>query len=79
MPLILLAVIGAIAGYVATRLMRVPVDLPTSMGIGVIGALVGGVALRILLAASSWIITFVVATVTSMAMIWVWQQFIRRR
>lgn len=79
MPLILLAVVGAIAGYVATRLMRVSVDLPTAMGIGVVGALVGGVALRMLLTASGWIITFVVATLAAMALIWVWQLVTNRR
>ncbi|SDX32398.1 GlsB/YeaQ/YmgE family stress response membrane protein [Roseicitreum antarcticum] len=75
MPLILLAVVGALAGYVATRLMRVQVDLPTAMGIGVIGALVGGVGLRVLMNASGWIVTFVVATLTSMALIWLWKYF----
>lgn len=79
MPLILLAVIGALAGYVATRLMRVQMDLPVAMGLGVIGALVGGLTLRLLLTLSGWVITFFVATLASMALIWLWQRFDKSR
>lgn len=77
--IILLAVIGAAAGYVATRLMRVDVDLPTAMGIGVLGALVGGLGLRLLLTVGGWFVTFVLALAGSMALIWLWQQVTRRR
>lgn len=77
--LLLLAVIGAVAGYVATRLMRVDVDLPTAMGIGVLGALVGGLGLRLILTVGGWFITFLLALGGSVALIWAWQQFSRRR
>lgn len=77
--IILLAAIGAVAGYVATRIMRVQVDLPTAMGIGVLGALLGGVGLRLLLAVGGWFVTFALALAGSMALIWVWQQVTRRR
>ena len=77
--ILLLAVIGAAAGYVATRLMRVDTDLPTAMGIGVIGAILGGFGLRMLLTMGGWVVTFVLAVLGSMALIWVWQLFTRRR
>lgn len=77
--IILLAAIGAVAGYVATRIMRVNVDLPTAMGIGVLGALLGGVGLRLLLAVGGWFVTFMLALAGSMALIWIWQQVTRRR
>jgi len=77
--IILLAVIGAVAGYVATRLMKVDTDLPTAMGIGVLGALLGGLGLRLLLTVGGWFVTFVLALVGSMALIWIWQQVTRRR
>ncbi len=76
---VLLAVIGAAAGYVATRLMRVHTDLPTAMGIGVIGAVVGGLGLRALLTASGWFVTFVLAVLGAMALIWIWQRVSGRR
>ena len=77
--LVLLAVIGAAAGYVATRIMRVDTDLPTAMGIGVLGALLGGLALRLLMSVGGWFVTFVVALAGSVALIWLWQQISRRR
>jgi uncharacterized membrane protein YeaQ/YmgE (transglycosylase-associated protein family) len=77
--IVLLAVIGAVAGYVATRIMKVDADLPTAMGIGVLGALLGGLGLRLLMTVGGWFVTFVLALAGSMALIWLWQQFTRRR
>lgn len=74
---LLLAVTGAAAGMIATRLMRVDADLPTAMGLGVLGALVGGFALRLILTAGGWVVTFVLALMGSMALIWLWQRFKR--
>nr|WP_209426921.1 GlsB/YeaQ/YmgE family stress response membrane protein [Pararhodobacter sp. SW119] len=76
---LLLALIGAAAGYVATRLMRVDVDLPTAMGIGVLGAVLGGLGLRGLLTVGGWFVTFVLAVLGAMALLWVWQAVTRRR
>jgi len=70
---ILLAVIGAAAGLLATRLMRVNMDLPSAMGLGVLGALAGGLVLRLVVTAGGWMITFVLAVMGSMALIWIWQ------
>ncbi len=75
--LVLLVVIGAAAGLLATRLMRVNADLPTAMGLGVLGALVGGFGLRLVLTMGGWVITFVLAVMGSMALIWLWQRFRR--
>ena len=77
--ILLLAVIGAAAGYVATRIMKVDTDLPTAMGIGVLGALIGGLGLRFILTIGGWFVTFALALAGSMALIWIWQQFTRRR
>ena len=75
--ILLLAVIGAAAGLVATRLMRVSADLPTAMGLGVLGALVGGFGLRLVLTAGGWVVTFLLALLGSMALIWLWQKISR--
>ena len=74
-----LVIIGAAAGYLATRLMRVDIDLPSAMGLGVLGALIGGLGLRLLLTVGNWALTFVLALLGSMALIWLWQAFRRRR
>jgi len=75
--ILFLALIGAAAGLLATRLMRVSMDLPSAMGLGVIGALVGGLALRVVVTVGGWAITFVLAVLGSMALLWVWQRFKR--
>ncbi len=76
--LLLLVVIGAAAGYVATRIMRVNVDLPTAMGIGVLGAIIGGFGLRMLLTTGGWVLTFVLSLFGAMALIWIWQRLFSR-
>ncbi len=75
--LIVLVVIGAAAGLLATRLMRVNVDLPSAIGIGVLGALVGGLGLRMVLTVGGWAVTFALALLGAMALIWVWQHLRR--
>jgi len=75
--ILFLAVVGAAAGLLATRLMRVNMDVPSAMGLGVIGALVGGFVLRLIVTVGGWAITFVLAVLGSMALIWVWQRLKR--
>ena len=71
---VLLMVIGAAAGVLATRLMRMDLDLPTAMVVGVLGALAGGVVLRLIVTVGGWAITFVLAVLGAMALLWLWQQ-----
>ena len=54
MGIVLLIIIGAAAGFLATRLMRWEADIPTTIVIGVAGALLGGFALRALLMMAGW-------------------------
>ena len=49
-----LIVIGAAAGFLATRLMRIEADIPTTMFIGIAGALIGGFVLRMLTTVMGW-------------------------
>lgn len=76
--LLFLVVIGGAAGLLATRLMKVNTDLPTTMGIGVLGALFGAFVLRLIVTVGGWAITFVLAAAGSMALIWLWQRFRRK-
>ena len=79
MPVILLVLVGAAAGYVAARIMRVNVDMPTAMVVGVIGAVLGGMAFRFLMASAGWVVMFVIALLASMGLIWAWQKYQGRR
>lgn len=78
MPVIALIVIGAAAGFLATRLMRIESDIPTTMLIGIVGALVGGFLLRALATMMGWLSGFVGAVLGALLVIWIWQM-IRRR
>jgi uncharacterized membrane protein YeaQ/YmgE (transglycosylase-associated protein family) len=77
MGIVLLIIIGAAAGFLATRLMRWEADIPTTIVIGVAGALLGGFALRALLMMAGWMAGFVGAVMGSLLLIWLWQRFAR--
>ncbi len=78
MPVIALIVIGAAAGFLATRLMRIEADIPTTMLIGIVGALVGGFLLRTSITVAGWLSGFVGAVLGALLVIWIWQKYLRR-
>ncbi|CUH43255.1 MULTISPECIES: GlsB/YeaQ/YmgE family stress response membrane protein [Ruegeria] len=78
MPVIALIVIGAAAGFLATRLMRIEANIPTTMLIGIVGALVGGFLLRALITVAGWLSGFVGAVLGALLVIWIWQTYLRR-
>jgi uncharacterized membrane protein YeaQ/YmgE (transglycosylase-associated protein family) len=79
MPMFLLIVIiGAAAGFLATRFMRLHTDVPTTIAIGVAGAVIGWVALRILVAVTGWLAMFLGAVIGAMLLIWLWRMYIAR-
>lgn len=75
MHIIALVIIGAAAGFIATRLMRIETDLVTTIAIGVFGALVGGLVLRALLTITGWMAGFVGAVLGAMLLIWLWRTY----
>ena len=79
MPVVLLIVVGALAGVLATRLMRMNTDLPTAMIIGVLGAVVGGMGFRFLMTSAGWVGAFVLALLGSLVLLWLWKQYQERR
>ena len=79
MQIVLLMIIGAAAGFLATRLMKVEADVPTTIAIGVFGALIGGLVLRVLLTVTGWMAGFVGAVLGAMLLIWLWQTYVVRR
>jgi len=78
MPILILIVIGAAAGFLATRFMRVQTDVPTTIAIGVGGALLGWLILRFLVSITGWVAAFVGAVIGAMALIWLWQKYVSR-
>ncbi|WP_347312402.1 GlsB/YeaQ/YmgE family stress response membrane protein [Defluviimonas sp. SAOS-178_SWC] len=75
MAVLALIIIGAAAGFIATRLMKLETDLITTIAIGILGALVGGLVLRLLLAITGFAAGFVGAVLGAMALIWLWERY----
>jgi uncharacterized membrane protein YeaQ/YmgE (transglycosylase-associated protein family) len=69
---LMLALIGAVAGWLATRIMDVSMGVPQTIAIGVLGALVGGFAVRIVLPLFGG---FVGAVAGACLLIWLLQQY----
>lgn len=79
MPVIYLLIIGAAAGFIATRLMRVEADIITTIVVGMLGALIGGLVLRALLAMLGFGAGLVGAILGSLLLIWLWQTYTGRK
>lgn len=76
MPMILfIVIIGAAAGFLATRFMRIEADVPTTIAIGVIGSVVGWLILRILVTITGALAMFVGAVLGAVLLLWLWQKF----
>lgn len=75
MQVIFLLILGAAAGFIATRLMRLDTDIPTTVAIGALGALIGGFVLRFLIMLSGWAAGFVGAVLGAMMLIWLWRTY----
>lgn len=77
MPILALIIIGAAAGFLATRIMKVNTDVPTTVAIGVGGALIGGLTLRFLMMLTGWAAGFIGAILGAMLLIWVWKTYVK--
>jgi len=75
MSIIWLVIIGAAAGFIATRLMKLETDMVTTIAIGIFGALIGGLLLRFLLMVTGWMAGFVGAVLGAMLLIWLWRTY----
>ncbi|ABF65307.1 GlsB/YeaQ/YmgE family stress response membrane protein [Ruegeria sp. TM1040] len=78
MSVVFLIIVGAAAGFIATRLMRIEADLITTIVIGIAGALIGGLVLRTLLAVMGLFAGLVGAILGAVALIFLWQKLQNR-
>lgn len=79
MPVITFVLIGIAAGFLATRVMKLDADIPTTIAIGIFGALIGGLVLRFLIAVMGLMAGLVGAVLGAMALIWAWQNIGSKR
>ena len=75
MPIVFLIIVGAAAGFLATRLMKLDTDMITTVVIGIFGAPIGGLILRFLLALTGFAAGFVGAILGAMLLIWLWRTY----
>ena len=75
MSIVWLIILGAAAGFLATRFMKVQTDIPTTMAIGIGGALIGGLLLRTLLSVMGMLAGLVGAVLGALLLIWLWQTY----
>lgn len=79
MNFVFLAIVGAAAGFLATRMMRIEAGLPATIAIGVGGAMIGGVLIRFLLEITGWLTGFIGAIAGTLLLLWIWKTYIKGR
>lgn len=74
-----LIIIGAAAGFLATRLMKLETDILTTILIGIAGALIGGLVLNVLLAVMGMLAGLIGAVLGALLLIWLYQTYIQKK
>jgi uncharacterized membrane protein YeaQ/YmgE (transglycosylase-associated protein family) len=78
MSIVFLIVIGAAAGFLATRLLGMELGILPTIALGIGGALVGGLVLRFLLVMTGMLAGLVGAVLGALALIGLWHLVTRR-
>jgi len=79
MGIVFLLIVGAAAGYIATRIMDIDTSIPVTVAIGVLGAVIGGFILTTLLAILGMAAGFVGAVLGALVLIWAYQTYISKK
>lgn len=79
MSVLFLIIIGVAAGFIASKVMKTDLTLVETIAIGVLGAIIGGLVLRGLIAAGSLIFGLVGAVVGACILIWLYQRYFKGR
>ncbi len=79
MNFVLLLIVGAAAGFVATRIMKIETGIPATIAVGIGGAVIGGVLIRFLLQITGAMAGFVGAVLGALLLVWVWKTYIMGR
>ena len=75
MPLVALLVVGVAVGFLASRILRVNLDTPSTIALGVLGALIGSLVLRGLTMLAGIGAGFVGALIGALVLIWAWKTY----
>lgn len=74
-----LIIIGVAAGFIASKVMKTNLSLIETIAIGILGAIIGGLVLRGLIAAGSMIFGLVGAVAGACVLIWLYQRYVKGR
>lgn len=77
MPLVALLIVGVAVGFLATRILRVNLDTPSTIALGVLGALIGSLLLRGLTLLAGIGAGFVGALIGALVLIWAWKTYVK--
>lgn len=77
MPFIWLLVVGVAVGFLASRILKVNLDTPSTIALGVLGAIIGGVVLRALVVLAGAGAGIVGALLAALVLIWAWKSWIK--
>ena len=75
MGVIWLLIVGAAAGFLATRMMKLEASIPVTIATGMGGALSGGLVVRAALAFMGMLGGLVGAVLGAVLLIWLWQKY----
>lgn len=75
MPILYLIIIGAAAGFLATRVMKVETGVVQTVGIGIAGALIGGLILRFVASLFGAAAGLVGAVLGAVLLLYIWKSF----
>lgn len=77
MPLVALLIVGVAVGFLATRILKVNMDTPSTIALGVLGALIGTIVLRGLVMLAGIGSGFVGALLGALILIWAWKAYVK--
>lgn len=77
MPIVWLIIVGAAAGFIATRMMKMDTPILPTIAIGIGGALIGGLIIRFLLAITGLLAGLVGAVLGALLLLWVYRTYLR--
>jgi uncharacterized membrane protein YeaQ/YmgE (transglycosylase-associated protein family) len=75
MPLVWLLIVGVAVGFLAARILKADLDTPSTIALGVLGALIGGMVLRGLVMMAGMGAGFVGALLGALLLIWAWKSW----
>lgn len=79
MGVLYILIIGAAAGFIATRVMDLNTNVLLTIAIGVLGAIIGGLVLSALLAIMGVAAGFLGAILGAMVLIWAYKTYIQKK